>query len=600
MRKTIFGRYADIFAAIYNFSPIYVFITIGAKSFFVLNTYVMLYINRLILNKLSYAIGVHDLQIASLVKLLSMCCIVEIASTLIFNVFQYHLAKIKMRYDDSIALKLSYRMSNLDMSFYDDPQNYNLTRQLGKDSTAILINFNNGINLLFSIVSLGIAFHLAVRFNIWIVILAVVSVVPSMVVRKKLKMENYTMERALIKEQRFTEYLLGAFYNKNIEMEMQLYDFRDYIRDKASESQENVRNKRIKHSLRNAQWEAILLVYNKAVQTVQKVLLFVIVVTQNYSIGDYSYYGGVAGNLASSLNNIVSIFNDIRINDVKYQEYLQILSQKPKISLHGRRIADAEVVEVLAFENVSFTYPNAAKPSLTNVSFQWRVGERIAFVGENGAGKTTLIKLILRFYDPTDGRILLDGIDIREYELNSYRKIFSAMFQDVTLYSLTIEENIALSALRYSLGEKRKRIWEIIKELDLESIQGEHLDLNKYNGREFHEDGYVFSKGQQQKIHSARSLYGISMFNILDEPAASMDALSEKAFLDTLEKHTVGKGVIYITHRYHNLHTMDSIFVISHGEIIEKGSHEELIKNKRLYYQLYVLQEKNLKEEHYV
>ena len=239
------------------------------------------------------------------------------------------------------------------------------------------------------------------------------------------------------------------------------------------------------------------------------------------------------------------------------------------------------------FNHVSFKYPNAENYTLKDINFEYRFNSKFALVGQNGSGKTTLIKLLLRFYDPTEGEILLNGINIKRYDLVQYRRIFSAMFHEILIYHLTIAENITISDIH---NYNQERIFKVLDSLHL--TPDLEIDLNREYGREFSENGYVFSAGQQQRLYAARTLYKDSDVYVLDEPAASMDAISESKFFHALNSFTVGKGLIYITHRYGILDKMDKILVLDKGILIESGTHEELIRQKGLYYKMFELQQK--------
>jgi ABC-type bacteriocin/lantibiotic exporter with double-glycine peptidase domain len=242
------------------------------------------------------------------------------------------------------------------------------------------------------------------------------------------------------------------------------------------------------------------------------------------------------------------------------------------------------------FRHVYFKYPNSTQYVIKDLSLKLNMGEKIALVGQNGSGKSTLIKLLLRYYDPTEGEILLNGVNIKLYQLDQYRKLFSSMFQDPLMYMLTIRENITLSNVANDGRENDSRFEQLLTDLHINEIDGSHLQMNKFYGKQFFSDGYILSKGQQQKIFAARTLYRDARVYILDEPAVSMDALSEQDFLCSLEKYTNSKAVIYITHRYHNLRKMDRIIVLDSGMVIEEGTHESLINIQGLYSEMYGLQ----------
>lgn len=455
----------------------------------------------------------------------------------------------------------------------------------------MMMNFSNSVAMIFAIISFIISFNIIIRQNILIAIVAIISIIPGFIVRNKLKLYHFNMEKKLTRDNRFIDYLTGLFLSKPVKMEMQIYDFEDHLANKLEKKQTDRRKEKIRYSLKKATWEMILIVYDKLIYFINSCIMIIFVIKKSLTIGDFPYYSGIISNISSSLNSIVSLVNEIRIVDKQYLEFYKIQSREPKINDKGKLKIDKSAPFDIEFVNVSFKYPNSDYYALNNISFKFNSTQIIAFVGENGSGKSTIVKLLLRFYDPCDGYITLNGINIQEYEINEYRSLFSSMFQDVNLYLLPIEENIKISDVRSCADDRLKKI---ICSLGLEEINGMALDLNCYYGKEFDERGYVLSTGQQQKIHAARTLYRKTEIYLLDEPAASMDIITEKRFLNSLNQIIGGKGIIYITHRYNNLNNVDNIYLLEKGILLEEGSHLELLNEKGKYYEMYSLQ--NLKE----
>lgn len=585
-------RYVDIIKTINGFSSKYIFITICSQVFTIINSYLLLYINKIIINGLSNIIMSGEISVLSIIALLAVCGIIEILSMLLFNVLQYNLGKLKLKYDDEISLKMACSFSKLDMSYYDDPVAFNQTQQAGKCKSSILDSYNGLLDLVFGCISFIIAFIVAVRFSILVFILSVLSVIPGLIIRKRLQIEHYEIEKELLNKQRQVNNLVGMFYNKNVEMEMQVYSFSNYIKEKIEKYQLEIRNVRIKQSLKKARKEGALSILSKTFHIVQQVIVVYIISGRNMTIGDFTYYGGIINNLSSSLNGIAKTVNTLHLNSVKYDEYISIMSRKPKLKSIDNKIVTNDDMNVITFEKVSFCYPNTDKKVLTDISFSIKSGEKFALVGQNGAGKSTLIKLLLRFYDPTEGKILLNGVNIQEYDLEVYRKLFSTMFQEPLVYLLSVKENVAISDTTCSSGLINDRVEKILTDLKLKQMNGDLLDIDKYCGKDFYADGYVFSVGQKQRIHAARTLFHEGAIYVLDEPAASMDAISEAEFLNTLVEYTHGKSVIYITHRYNNLDMMDNILVLDHGAIVEFGKHNDLISHNGIYSRMFEIQNK--------
>ncbi len=275
-----------------------------------------------------------------------------------------------------------------------------------------------------------------------------------------------------------------------------------------------------------------------------------------------------------------------------FRNLREFFAYEPKIRSGEKEAGEFESLE---FRNVSFCYPSAKKNSLNNISFKINKGETLALVGVNGAGKSTLVKLLLRFYDPSEGEILYNGVNIKEYELSSYRNSFGAVFQDYRNFALTVFENVighectdeekekAIIALRQG------GIWDKISALP----DGGDTVLTK----EFHKDGIGLSGGENQKVSAARLFAKDFQFAVLDEPSSALDPIAEYKMYEELVKATKDKSVLYISHRLSSAVLSDRIIVIEEGRILQQGSHEELMKAEGKYKEMFTLQASSYNRE---
>ncbi len=275
-----------------------------------------------------------------------------------------------------------------------------------------------------------------------------------------------------------------------------------------------------------------------------------------------------------------------------FRNLREFFEYEPKIHSGEKAV---RVFESLEFRNVSSRYPSAEKNSLNNISFRIEKGETIALVGVNGAGKSTLVKLLMRFYDPTEGEILYNGINIKEYDLSSYRNSFGAVFQDYKNFALTVFENVighecteedkerAITAL------KQGGIWEKISGLP----NGGDTVLTK----EFHKDGIGLSGGENQKVSAARLFAKDFQFAVLDEPSSALDPIAEYKMYEELVRATENKAVLYISHRLSSAVLADRIIVIEEGRILQQGSHKELMNSEGKYKEMFTLQASSYNRE---
>ena len=306
------------------------------------------------------------------------------------------------------------------------------------------------------------------------------------------------------------------------------------------------------------------------------------------TVGAFTRYVGALNQFGSACASLIEYNAAIRRNAVYMGEFLAFLDVEEK-HLHGtipvEKRDDGEYE--LAFENVSFRYPGSAQYVLKNVSCRLDMKRKMAVVGRNGAGKTTFIKLLCGLYEPTEGRITLNGVDIRKYKPDEYRDLFGVVFQDFRLFSFPVWENVAA-------GYERDdgRLWKALrqagaKELVKRMPEGPETLLYKDTG-----EGVEISGGEAQKLAIARALYKDAALVILDEPTAALDPLAEAEVYARFDEMTEGKTSIYISHRMSSCRFCDDIMVFDDGRIAERGSHESLLAAKGLYSQLWNAQAK--------
>ncbi len=229
----------------------------------------------------------------------------------------------------------------------------------------------------------------------------------------------------------------------------------------------------------------------------------------------------------------------------------------------------------IEFHNVSFKYPNTDKYALKDLNLKFKVGDRIAVVGMNGSGKTTMIKLLCRLYDPTEGYITLNGIDIQKYDYEDYLKLFSVVFQDFKLFSFSVAENVAAS-----VDYDEEKVWSALEKAGMfERVQAMPKGLKTPVYKDFEEDGVEISGGEAQKIAIARALYKDAAFVILDEPTASLDPIAEHEIYSRFNDMVKDKTAVYISHRLSSCRFCDRILVFDNGQLIQDGSHENLLEN---------------------
>ena len=307
-------------------------------------------------------------------------------------------------------------------------------------------------------------------------------------------------------------------------------------------------------------------------------------IKKNISIGDFTMYLNACDTFGSSADTLLSQWQELIKKSFFMLEFVTFMSIREHLYL-GDIECDLTEIPTIEFKNVSFAYPGSDQLILQDISFQIKPGEHVAIVGVNGAGKTTMIKLLCRLYEVTDGEILVQGINIKNYRYEDYMKLLSVVFQDFKLLAFSVGENITLNQEERNETKLLDAILKVnLKERMEELTKGVTTAIYHY----FEEDGFEPSGGEQQRIAIARALYKDAKIVILDEPTAALDPIAESEIYEHFHELVGGKTAIYISHRLSSCKFCDRIIVLSEGSIAESGNHKELIvREDGLYAMLY-------------
>lgn len=314
-----------------------------------------------------------------------------------------------------------------------------------------------------------------------------------------------------------------------------------------------------------------------------------------YDIGYVSQYVGALTALTGGLTMAAEALGTLYTNAAYLKntfDYLDISNELYQGSLTTEKRSDHEYE--IEFRDVSFRYPNTEAWVLRHVSVKFKIGQKMAVVGRNGSGKTTFIKLLCRLYDPDEGQILLNGIDIRKYNYDDYQRLFSVVFQDYHLMNVSIAENVAASA-KYD----EEKVMDCLEKAGFaERLSAMKKGIHTYLGKTFDEEGIELSGGESQKLAIARSLYQPSDLLILDEPTAALDPKAEAEIYERLSLIVEDRTAIYISHRLSTCKFCDEIMVFDHGSVVQKGNHQQLLEeDDSVYARLWNAQAKYYQKE---
>ena len=380
-------------------------------------------------------------------------------------------------------------------------------------------------------------------------------------------------------------YLFKIFFSETAAKDIRLYGMQDYLCGKNEECLNDAAcfsEEGIFEGKNQAKFSFVVQLLAGYIY----VYVAVMAMSGAVSVGDVLMYSGAIITMMTGVQNILTQYNQINYRNEYLKTYEEFIN-RPNMHYDGTlpiEKRDDNRYE-LSFYHVSFRYPGTETYILKDVSLTFNIGQKVALVGMNGAGKTTLIKLLLRLYEPTEGEICLNGINIGKYDYNEYMQIFSVVFQDFKLFAFPLDENIAA-------GEQlnHRRIQNVLDKVGLTELteklpQGEHTLLYQENGA-----GVTLSGGEAQKVAIARALYKDAPFVILDEPTAALDPVAEADIYENFDSLVGDKTAIYISHRMSSCKFCDRIVVLDHGEIAEQGTHDSLIEQNGIYAKLYQTQ----------
>ena len=396
------------------------------------------------------------------------------------------------------------------------------------------------------------------------------------------KIQQIFFERNVVWNRRYS-YWFNMVDNYSLGKYIRLYNMGDFLTAKIEETNSKMESEcyNLRGKLQRISW--IPIVVNVLLQFVSYAYVGLKAVFKLISLGNAMKYVGAYTNLASSLQNIAGVFTELDIESkylAYFYDYMALENKRYEGTIPTEK-RDDNLFEI-EFRDVSFKYLNSEKYALRHVNQKITLGSKTAVVGKNGAGKTTFIKLLCRLYEPTEGQILLNGVDIRYYDYKDYARLFGVVFQDFKLFSASIGENVAAST-----DYDEKKVKDVLEKAGFGERLAKMPEGIKTNIYQMEENGVEISGGEAQKIAIARALYKDAPFVILDEPTSALDPVAEYEIYQHFDSMVQDKTSIYISHRMSSCRFCDNILVFDEGEIIESGSHDKLMAENGLYSKLW-------------
>ena len=493
-----------------------------------------------------------------------------------------------------VKMQIMEKAKVLDLASFDLPEFYemleNANREAGVRPISVMSSTFDAVSKIISLVSYIVIIAVAPGLW-WVAPIMILISVPTAIVNFTYRRKTFNYMRRRSKDRRQMNYYSDLMVNKDMVKEIRMYDLADNFIDEYDTVFQRYYAGIRKLIIRENVWHIILTL----VSAVANLIFFAIIAMKVFNgqimIGDYTLYTGAITSIASTVASLITVSAHVYEGTLFIDNLIAFMKEEPTVVPNVSEPCHVESGKphTIEFINVSFSYPGVDRLVLKNINLKFRPGETVVLVGLNGAGKTTFIKLLTRLYDPTEGQILLDGRDIKEYDVNELYSIFGIIFQDFGKYAVSVKENIRYGDVHRDGDDgviESAAVKANADDFIARLPKGYDTPLMRY----FEPDGIELSIGQWQKLSVARAFYSKSDILILDEPTASLDPIAEQEIFSQFDELRKDKTTIFVSHRLSSATIASKIVVLEYGELAEEGTHKELMAKKGKYYELFSTQ----------
>ena len=500
-------------------------------------------------------------------------------------------------FSNAMSVQLMEHAAKLDLAQFEDPVFYDHLERARRQTVGRIALLTLLLSMSQDALTLLTLAGALIAYNPWLLLLLAVAVIPSFLGETHFASLGYSLLFRWTPERRQLDYLRYVGASDKTAKEVQMFGLAPWLTERYRDLSQKFYEENRNLSVRRGVVGALLSILGTVGYYGAYIVILIRAVKGDITIGTLTFLAASFGRGRDVIQNILLSASNVAEQALYLRDLFVFLEMRPTIeSAPNARPVPAKIQSGFVFENVGFRYPDSERWAVRNVDLVLRPGERVALVGENGAGKTTITKLLARLYDPTEGRITLDGVDLKEYDLVSLRHTIGVIFQDFVRYDMRFDENIGvgeIDSVRADL-DRNNGTPQAISAAAENSLAASLLPrfskgYQQMLGRRF-DEGVDLSGGEWQKIALARAYIRDAQVLILDEPTAALDARAEYEVFLRFSELVAGRMAILISHRFSTVRMADRIIVLRHGKVEEQGSHEELLANGGLYEELFTMQ----------
>jgi ATP-binding cassette, subfamily B, bacterial len=562
---------------------------IVARVFASLLPVALFWVSKLIIDTIVRLVTAHQAVGHRLWWLVAVEFAIAVSIALLGRAIDYSDALLAGKYMHYISVRVMEHAASLDLLAYEDPVFYDRlerARVQATDRIYMIQAIGRLIQQVITTITLSISIML---FSPWLLLLLIVGVIPAFVGETHFAFLGYAKNFRQTPVRRQLDYLRILGGSKEAAKELKLFGLKGFLTQKFKGLSTQVYQEDVALARKKTIVGSALSAIGTAGYYTAYVYAVWRTVTGAFSLGTLTFLANAIRDASSNLQQTFSTLSTIADQALFLTDLIAFFDMHPTIQTKPNALpAPRPIRQGFEFRNVSFRYPGSSRLVLNGLNFKLRPGERVALIGENGEGKTTIVKLLVRLYDPVDGQILLDGVDLREYDLEDLYREIGVIFQDYMRYEMTARENIAVGQIDLvnNLPELQRSAQKSMAD---EVVAKLGAGYEQVLGRRF-EGGVDLSGGEWQKIALARAYLRNAQLLILDEPTSALDARSEYEVFQRFAELTTGKMAVFISHRFSTVRMADRIVVLENGRIAEEGDHESLTNLGGRYAEMFELQ----------